>query len=277
MEGEINLDNYFHRIGYKGYPSVDIQTLSALQELHTQTIPFENFNPLLGIPVKLDSESLQNKMIKERRGGYCFEQNNLFRNVLEAIGFQVKGLEARVLSKSAGGHLPARTHMLLLVTLGKNNFVVDVGFGGLTFTSPLLLKPGISQKTTLEPFRLIQEGDNYTLEAYFQENWKPLYQFGLQQQLLIDYELANWFTATNPASRFLTNLTVSRTANGCRYTLTNNLFSVHYLKKGTEKKTIQTVKEFRDVLETTFLLTPPSHEGLDKKLEELILSEQQKD
>ena len=277
MDGKINLDNYFHRIGYKGNPSVDIQTLSALQELHTQTIPFENFNPLLGIPVKLDSKSLQKKMIKERRGGYCFEQNNLIRNVLEAIGFQVKGLAARVMRNSIGGLLPARTHMLLLVTLGKNNFVVDVGFGGMTFTSPLLLKSGISQKTTLEPFRLIQEGDNYTLEAYIQENWKPLYQFDLQQQFLIDYELANWFTATNPASHFLTNLMVSRTAEDCRYGIRNNLFSVHYLKKGTEKKTIKTVKEFKNILKNTFLLTLPSYEGLDKKLEELILLEPQKD
>ncbi|HUZ60430.1 MAG TPA: arylamine N-acetyltransferase [Hanamia sp.] len=272
---KINLEAYFHRIGYNAIPLVNLQTLRALQELHTQTIPFENLSPLFGIPVKLDIKSLQQKMITEKRGGYCFEQNNLFRDVLETIGFQVKCLEARVVFNNSSDRLPARTHMLLLVTLDENIFIVDVGFGGMTPTMPLLLKTGVRQETTLEPFRLIYDSDHYILEAFVQENWKPLYHFDLQQQFLIDYELKNWFVATNPASHFLTNLMISRTANECRYALMNNQFSVHNLKKGTEKKILITVKEFREVLEDTFLLSLPDHEDLDKKLEKLIEMNQQ--
>ncbi|MEO6812745.1 MAG: arylamine N-acetyltransferase, partial [Ginsengibacter sp.] len=216
MNSKINLATYLRRIGFEGKPAVDIETLRVLQELHTQAIPFENLNPLLGLPILLDIKSLQKKLLADKRGGYCFEQNILFQHVLETIGFKVKGLAARVIQGGVEGHISPRTHMLLLVTVDKVLFVADVGFGGMTPTTPLLLEANEMQDTTLEPFRLDRDGDNYILQANVDDNWKSLYRFDLEEQFLPDYEVANWYTSANPASHFLSNLLVSRTAHDRR-------------------------------------------------------------
>lgn len=271
MESKLSLDDYFLRIGFPDKPAVDIETLGKLQELHSQTIAFENLNPLLGLPVKLDIESLQQKLLKDKRGGYCFEQNILFRFILEKIGFHVKGLIARVIKEGASeGLITPRTHMLLLVTLNKNLFVVDVGFGGMTPTTPLLLEAREAQITTLEHYRIVPNASNYILEVSIQGNWKPLYSFDLEEQFFPDYEVSNWFTSMNPASHFVSNLFVSRTALGCRYILKNNQLSIHDINKGSEKRLLNTVAELKITLENIFGLNLPVEKGLDAKLEGLI-------
>ena len=84
-----DLDAYLGRIGYDGPRVPTLQTLRAIQRLHPQAIAFENLNPLLGLPVKLDILSLQEKLIRSRRGGYCFEHNGLLFQALRALGHQV--------------------------------------------------------------------------------------------------------------------------------------------------------------------------------------------
>lgn len=91
MSTSVDLSAYFKRIGYdKEDPSASSKTLKKLHRLHTQAIPFENLNPLLGLPVKLDTKSLQQKLVYDERGGYCFEHNLLFKRILETIGFSVR-------------------------------------------------------------------------------------------------------------------------------------------------------------------------------------------
>ena len=72
MTETFDLDSYFARIGYDGPRTPTLETLRAIQLLHPQAIAFENLNPLLRIPVRLDIASLQEKLIRSRRGGYCF-------------------------------------------------------------------------------------------------------------------------------------------------------------------------------------------------------------
>ena len=97
MKPLFDLASYFERIGYAGAYPVTLKTLEDLHFRHALTIPFENLNPFLGWRVGLDGESLQRKIIHDGRGGYCFEQNLLFRLALQELGFQVTGLAARVL------------------------------------------------------------------------------------------------------------------------------------------------------------------------------------
>src|SRR5579883_3154688 len=99
----IDLDAYFRRIGYAGSPRPDLATLSELQRRHVAAIPFEGFDALLGKTPSLELDDLQAKLVGSRRGGYCFEQNTLFRAALEAIGFTVVGLGARVVANSPPG------------------------------------------------------------------------------------------------------------------------------------------------------------------------------
>ena len=91
----IDLDLYFQRIGYTGGRSPTLQVLRALQRAHPAVIPFESLDPLLGRPVRLDTASLEAKLLRGGRGGYCFENNGVFWRVLEGIGFRVTPLSAR--------------------------------------------------------------------------------------------------------------------------------------------------------------------------------------
>jgi N-hydroxyarylamine O-acetyltransferase len=96
MTQDFDIETYLARIGYDGPRAADLATLRAIHRRHPAAIPFENLDPLLGRPVALDIEALQEKLVRGRRGGYCFEENALFAAALEALGFAVTRLAARV-------------------------------------------------------------------------------------------------------------------------------------------------------------------------------------
>lgn len=165
MTTSIDLDAYFQRIGYAGARTPTLETLRAIQLRHTETIAFENLNPLMRWPVRLDIESLQQKLVRDGRGGYCYEQNLLFSHVLKALGFQVTGLAARVLWNEPDAAITPRSHMLLCVGLNEKPYIADVGFGILTPTGPVRLEPDIEQATPHEPFRLIRAGQEFVMQG----------------------------------------------------------------------------------------------------------------
>ena len=109
----LDLPAYLRRIGYAGGLAPTRTTLDALQLAHATSIPFENLDILLGVPIRLDLASVQAKLVAGRRGGYCFEQNALFAAVLEHVGFAVTRLAARV--RLGHGIVRPRTHMTLRV------------------------------------------------------------------------------------------------------------------------------------------------------------------
>src|SRR5678816_4121784 len=156
MEG---LSAYFARIGYSGPPEPRFASLQGIVAGHAMAIPFENIDVLLGRGARLDIGAIIDKLVRRRRGGYCFEHNTLLRHALEAVGFKVAGLAARVLWNRPEGDPTARTHMLLRVMLPEGDFLADVGFGGLTLTAPLRAEIGLEQTTPHEPHRLADVGD----------------------------------------------------------------------------------------------------------------------
>lgn len=270
MPSAIDLEAYFKRIGYAGDRAPTLDTLQAIQLRHAETIAFENLNPLMGRPVPLDIESIQQKLVRDGRGGYCFEQNLLLKHLLAALGFQVVGLAARVLWDEPDGALRPRSHMLLLVELDETRYLADVGFGILTPTLPLRLKPGIEQTTPHEPFRLIPAGEEFVMQAKIRGIWKTLYRFGLQEQLLPDYEVSNWYLSNHPESIFVTGLMAARPAPGCRYALRNNELAVHHLHGGTERRRLASLAEMRDILDRTFCLTLPNGPEIDVALAKCV-------
>jgi N-hydroxyarylamine O-acetyltransferase len=273
MNAAIDLDAYFERIGYSGPRAPTLELLRAIHGRHTQTIPFENLNPLLRTPVRLDAQSLQQKMIAEGRGGYCFEQNLLFSHALRAIGFEVRWLAARVLTNAPTDSLPARTHMLLLVTVAHEPYIADVGFGGLTLTGPLRLEVDVEQATPHEPFRLVAEDDELVMQARFGGAWNPLYRFGLQEQLLADYEVTNWYLSNHPDSKFVTNLIAARPDPDRRYALRNTLFSIHHLSGQTERRLLDSAEAVKNALETAFRINLPDTPALMESVERIVARE----
>ncbi len=257
-----DLDSYFRRIGYSGGDrSPTLETLRALHLHHTENIAFDALDPYMGRPVKLDLPSLESKLVQGGRGGYCFEQNLLFSSVLQALGFQVQGLVARVLWHAPEGPVRMRTHMVLLIELAGERHIADVGFGGLTLTAPLRLLTGIEQSTPHETFRLIDQEGEFLLQAHVRDAWKPLYRFDLQRQHAVDYEVPNWYTSTHPESRFVTNLVAARPAPGRRYTLANRAFTVHQVGGESEQRMLGSVTDMRRVLEEYFRLRLPAQDA----------------
>jgi N-hydroxyarylamine O-acetyltransferase len=270
MTPGFDLDAYFERIGYSGSRDATLDTLEAIHARHPQTIPFENLNPLLGLPVRLDPASLQQKLVRERRGGYCFEQNFLLYHALQRVGFQVRGLAARVLWNVPDGVIGARSHMLLRVDLESGPYVADVGFGGLTLTAPLRLEADVEQATPHEPFRLVRTGEAFVMQAHIGGGWKALYRFDLQEQLLPDYEVTNWYLSNHPDSRFVTGLIAARADRDRRYALFNNALAVHHVTGETDRRVLATAAALRAALEDAFQLTLPEGPELDAALERLI-------
>ena len=254
-----DLGAYFERIGHSpGQRAPTLATLRALHLYHSQAIAFEDLDPFSGRPVQLDLPALERKLVHAGRGGYCFEQNLLFRHILTELGFNVHGLAARVMWNAPEGVVRKRSHMLLLRDVGGERYIADVGFGGLTLTAPLRVATDIEQSTPHEAFRLVDQEGDFVLQARIRDTWKPLYRFDLQPQHLVDYEVANWYLSNHPKSRFVTHLMAARPVPGRRYALLNDTFTVHELGGGSEQRTLQSVAEIRGVLEEYFGLRLPA-------------------
>lgn len=269
MTAPIDLDAYFQRIGYTGERTPTLDTLRALHVRHPEAISFENLNPLLKWPVRLDAPSLEQKLVRDGRGGYCFEQNLLFGHVLRALGFPVTCLAARVLWNAPEGAITARSHMLLRVDLNERPYIADVGFGGQTLTGPLRLDPDTEQATPHEPFRLLRAGEEFVMQAKIGGTWKPLYRFDLQEQYLPDYEVSNWRLSNHPDSHFVKGLIAARPAPDRRYALRNNELTAHYMNGNTERRVLRSAAELRETLEGVFGLTLPEAPELDAALARL--------
>src|SRR5690349_12744847 len=134
----LDLSAYAARIGYNGDFHPSLETLRVLHLAHATHIPFENLDILLGRPIRLDLDSLIRKLIDDRRGGYCFEHNALFAAVLEASGFRVRRLSARVRAGAQG--VRPRLHMLLMAEADGEPWLADVGFGADGLLHPLPLR-----------------------------------------------------------------------------------------------------------------------------------------
>lgn len=257
-----HLHGYLERIGFTGTPQADLPTLAAIQQRHIATFPFENLNPLLGLPVELDADWLYHKMVQGGRGGYCFEQNLLLRDMLAHVGFQPRILLGR--AGASGGPVAGRTHLVLLVPLNGQQYLVDTGYGGLVPTGPLLLQPDLVQHTPNEDYRLITLEDEFRLEINLLGQWQRLYEFSLQKQLMEDLEVANWYTATSPASRFTRMLNLARAESDRRYTLARRTLSVYKPGQEPVKRELATLEEIKDVLTEKFRINLDGLSGLEK-------------
>ena len=271
MTDSLDLDAYFARIRYDGSRDPTLEVLRDLLLAHAKVIPFENLNPFLGLPVALDLDSLQAKLVQGGRGGYCFEQNGLMFAVLRAMGFQVTGLIGRVIWNQPVETITARSHMINRVEIGGAGYIVDIGFGGGTLTGVLALTPGVEQTTPHEPFRLVDEGDGYLREeVLIRDDWRATYRFDLTPQNPIDYEVSNHFTSTHPNSHFLHTPIAARVDDGLRHTLRGLDLTTHHLGGDSEHCRLASPAEVETALEDVFGITLPERDRLRKKLEQLF-------
>ena len=254
IRDELDLDAYLRRTGARAPLAPSAEGLADLQRAHVGAIPFENLDILLGRTIPLDLGSLQDKLVAARRGGYCFEQNTLFRAALEQLGFTVTSLAARVRAGATG--VRARTHMLLQVELSEGLFVADVGFGADGPLGSLPLQEGREHWLGSTGHRLRREGELWVLEGHTDGEWSDLYAFTLEPQHPVDFEVANHYTSTHPRSTFVNSLTAQRLWPERRVILRNRDLTV---REGriTETTTIRNPEHLLEVLERHFDLAFP--------------------
>lgn len=248
------LDAYFTRIGL----TMPVEsTLDALRDIvagHNRSIPFENLDPVTGIPVvDLSAEALADKLLGRRRGGYCYEQNGLLGYVLDDLGFGVQRLVGRVIWMQDDDTLPAQTHQVLSVTLpdGDGPYLVDVGFGGQTLSSPIRLAPGPVQQTRHEPYRLLDHPEGFELQARVGGVWESLYLLDPIPRPRIDLEVGSWYVSTYPESVFVRGLTAALVTDDARWNLRGRRLAVHRAG-GSEKTRLGSAAEVLEVLEGRF-------------------------
>lgn len=269
MSDAIDLDAYLQRIGYREALTPDLPTLRALAVAHAASIPFENLDPLCGVPVRLELDALERKLLHEGRGGYCFEQNLLFAAALRAIGYTVHGLIARVLWNQPEDAITAQTHMLLRVEANGESWLTDVGFGSMNLAGALRLEPVVAQATALEPFRLLERDGEWRMQACVRGDWLTLYRFDLQPREFIDYVVANHYVSSFPSSNFVQHLIVARTARDRRLTLRDREFTVRKPGMEPERRTLRDGEEMCRVLQQEFLLRLPDRAALLQRLDAL--------
>ena len=253
MTADIDLDAYFARIGYAGPREPTLEVLSALQRLHPGAIPFESLDPFLGRPVRLDPASLDAKLVRGGRGGYCFEQNGVFWRVLKALGFEVTPLSARVRWMQPDDAPPGPlSHMLLKVETPDGARLCDVGFGGQSPTAPIRFEPGVEQTTPHGVYRMLEQGGGHELQMRLPDRWGALYRFNLEPRVQADYEVSNWFTSTHPNSRFTNGLIVSLAPEGRRLNLLDTGLTTYFTDGRTEARALGSAAELHQALTGEF-------------------------
>jgi N-hydroxyarylamine O-acetyltransferase len=253
----VDLDAYFARIGYDGPREASLETLRAIHALHPAAIAFENLDPLMRRPVRIDPDSIQQKLIQGGRGGYCYELNGLLGHVLRALGFAVTGLSARALFGHQLASTP-RTHMVLRVVTQDGPYIADTGFGSRTLSAPLSLEREGEQVTPHGAFRLVRVGTHLEEQALIDGEWRSLYRFSLEEQTHEDYQVCNWYHSTYPQSPFTNRLMVSRFDGTRRLGLFNDQFAIHHPDGHTDRRTLRGPGEIAVVLEKEFAIVLPT-------------------
>lgn len=245
----IDLKAYLERIGYRGSAEPTVGTLYALHLAHVTTFPFENLDSWSGARVSLRLADIEEKFVRARRGGYCFEGNTLFQAVLRQLGYQVSPLIARVRWMQPSEAETPRTHMLLRVEIDGAIWIADVGFGAVGQTVPLLLDMEDEQPTPHEARRYRRENGIITQQIRIApDRWEDVYCFDLHQAVPMDFEVANWFICTHPESLFRKTLFVTMPREDHRLILVFGEFTRRYLDGRLEKRPVADDEDLRRLL-----------------------------
>ena len=246
----MNVEAYLQRLSLDIELKNDFLTLQTLHRAQAFNIAFENFNVQLERPIPLDKDSLFQKLIIDKRGGYCYELNILFYFLLKEIGFEVTPLIGRPLYGYHNARRP-KTHMVLKVHTQGKDYLCDLGFGGKGLIEPieLLLEQESVQFT--DTFKLVSHVEGYELQSKLEDNWISLYSFDLTRQSLIDYELANFFNMHSPDSRFTQEVICAMPTPKGRILLLNKVFKYHQ-KNETKQITLTTHEEYDACLKEHF-------------------------
>lgn len=221
----MNIQKYLSRINYSGGLQPTLDNLKALQKQHLLTVPFENLDIHRGVPIVLDVEQIYQKVVRNRRGGFCYELNSLFRVLLKKIGFPVYMISARVYSNGIYGQ--EYDHLALVVEIARKEYLVDVGFGEFTF-GPLLLEKNKEQLDERGCFIIKANKDDYLMVTKMEKDQKlvPQYIFKHQARQYAEFESMCRYHQTNEQSHFTKKALITLPTENGRITITGNRLKI---------------------------------------------------
>ena len=214
----MDVEKYLRRIQYRGSSQPTAATLRDLHRQHLYTVPFENLDIALGVSIRLDLDSLFEKVVTHRRGGFCYELNGLFCGLLRAMGFRVQMLSARV-RNADGIYGPEFDHMLLKVGI-EDSWLADVGFGE-SFVDPLPLRSGAMTHEDGHRYSVLFAEGQWQLMRHEENSENPLYIFRDVPRSLQEYEGMCVYHQTSPDSHFRKNRVCSLATRDGRVTLSS--------------------------------------------------------
>lgn len=245
----MTLQDYLDRIRYAGHVAPTLEVLRDLHRAHMLAVPFENLDIHLKREITLDVERIFDKIVRQGRGGFCYEQNGLFAWVLGQVGFDLDLLAARV-AKPDGTHSREFAHMALLVRVAGGRWLADVGFGD-SFLEPLCLdEPGAQPDRGLE-YRIEQRGEEWLMLRREEGKLVEKYRFTLEPRQFGDYAPMCVFQQTSPESHFTQRRVCSLATPAGRITLTGDSLIVTRAGRKTETP-VTSVADFERLLEQHF-------------------------
>jgi N-hydroxyarylamine O-acetyltransferase len=271
----VPLEEVLARLGLDAPPSPDLAGLAAVHRAVLLSVPFENLDIVLGRGVRIDAEAIIDKLVRRRRGGYCFECNLLLRDTLAALGFDTRMLLARVILAQPP-ELPARTHAAVLVELDGDAYVLDAGFGGPTPRHPVPLAgraPGATSPAAADPgaggahWRTIPDPEHGWRMQRVPGDGPPqdLYLFDDAAVHASDLAIGNHWTSTHPDCHF------TRRPIACRHTPTGRIsigsdrwrtFDEDAVREARVADAAELARVVRDVLDIPLAATDDEFAGL---------------
>lgn len=252
----MNISLYLKRVQYFKPIKPDAQTLYGLQRAHMLNVPFENLDIGLKRPIQLSEEVLWDKIVLQKRGGFCYELNGLFAVLLKEIGFRVTHLNARVYNREGKPGIDF-DHLALLVQLpdGPGRWLVDVGFGD-SFNEPLNFEDPEEQVQGLRAYRLEQTpGGSIVWQRNYDGSWERQYFFDLiPRNFPIDYESACLYHQTSPRSSFTRGSMISKATPEGRVSLEEKRLIVTRNGQRSERP-VESKAEYHALLKQYFDVT----------------------
>jgi len=243
----MHAEDHLKRIGYTGSREPSAETLRQLHRAHMFSVSFENLDIPLGHPIILSLPSFFDKIVRRRRGGFCYELNGLFAWLLEELGFPVVMLSARVFEHGEPG--PEFDHLVLLIEL-EERLIADVGFGD-SFIEPLRLDAGEEDVQHGTAYRLTGSEAERILQRRPESAWESQYVFSLASRRLADFSAMCLHQQTSPESSFTQKSVCSLATPEGRITLSNNRFIVTADGR-REERAVADEEEYRALLRTHF-------------------------
>lgn len=243
---------YLDWVNYPGIPAVSAGTLSGLHQVHAFTIPFENLDVMNRVPIRLDQERFYQKIVGTRRGGLCYELNGLFKLVLDSIGFDSWFISCQVFFAPTATYGPEQGHVAIVTRLGKELYLVDVGFGS-GFIQPLKLDFTDTQLQGGTYYRFSSlPGEEIALERSTDgQQYTTMYRFSLAPRALADFAEACHYHQTSAQAPFTRQPLCTRPTFTGRITLTASALVI--TSNGLrQEQAIASEAEFREKLAQYF-------------------------